>query len=284
MKIQQAKERFSALLKIQFLAESSKNNYEKAVFRFLDHCSWAEDTDEIELSHIQDYIIFLNDYYATSTVGVAVSAIRTFCESVLSRKYSKREIPKPKTKREPAVFYEEDQMKILIDSCRDVRLKAWILLAFDCGMRVSEVAHLRWTDIDKETQTIRIMNSKRDKCRLIQYSPVTRDALNRYWSVYSPYCKRSIYIFPGKKEDASISPSTISSHFKKYARNFPFHTEKHHFHSLRHSFCTAMAARISNPYVLAELMGHSSIQTTMKYVHMSPDRFKNYSSPCSDWN
>lgn len=280
---QESLDRFTDILQIQFMHDDTKKNYLHCVTKFIEYCSWAETTDQITLSDFQDFVIYLSKHYAASTVGGYVSAIRTYAEAVLERTYTKRQIPKPKVKRQEAAFFTPEQVDIMLASCIDSRVKAWIILGFDCGMRVSEVARLKWSDIDHRNNVIQIWNSKRDKSRTVPYSVWAKDILNHYCQVYNVSPRTSEYVFPGKKEDSPISTSTISSYVKKHFKNFPFATDRHRFHSLRHSYATAMVERIVNPYVLKDLLGHSSFQTTMNYIHMSSISKKNVPSPCTGW-
>lgn len=284
----EAKQRFDELLEIQFMSAGTKNNYRSYVNRFLAFCKGVdvETTDQLELHHYQDFILHLSKAgYHSSTIGTCVSAIRTFSEAVLGIVYTKRQIPKPRTVREEAFFFTDDQIACLLANCNDIRLRVWIILGYDCGLRVSEVANLKWSDFDKASMTITIHNSKRNKTRVVPYSPYAKQALVYYCRSCGINPSTTKYLFPGRKkgEESSISSATISSHFKMFIKNFPFATDRAHFHSLRHSYAVSMLSRVGNPYELATLMGHSSIQTTMNYVHLSPKSYKNFSSPCHDW-
>lgn len=82
---------------------------------------------------------------------------------------------------------------MLLDT-KDVRLRTFLLLGLDAGLRVGEVARLKVSDIDSKNMLLSIRNSKRGKSRKVPLSNALLNALRKYWIVYRP--DKNGYLFP----------------------------------------------------------------------------------------
>ena len=85
-------------------------------------------------------------------------------------------------------------------------------------------------------------------------------------------------------ENAHGQPFTknrVEQYFSRLAKRSGI---KFHPHMLRHTFATTVMAKNANVFAVKDIMGHSSLQTTMKYTHLSPADLKKYHSQFSPIN
>jgi integrase/recombinase XerD len=83
----------------------------------------------------------------------------------------------------------------------------------------------------------------------------------------------SIYLFPDKYGNP-ITVNSIQQYLRRLAQKAGLGDVKVTPHIFRHTAATHAAAQGTNAFILKEIMGHSSMQTTMKYIHLQPDDLK----------
>lgn len=132
--------------------------------------------------------------------------------------------------------------------------KAAFVLAFTCGLRISEVTNLKQENIDRQTNQLRIKESKGGKSRNIPY--------NKKVSRYLKHIPMKIGI---RTLQASLKRAMLRAGIKKDI----------HFHSLRHSFASNMLRGGASLKVVQQLMGHSNISTTNIYLHTTKEDIRN---------
>jgi len=163
-------------------------------------------------------------------------------------------LPKPIAEADLVAFFK------VIDSVRD---RLIFLLMLRCGLRVSEACSLTWTDIDLEASSIRINNGKGQVDRVVYIAPDVEKAL-RLWQA----CGRlSPYLFPSRRRSASLGRGVVHWQMKKYLRLAGIQTS-YSPHCLRHTFATQLLNASVSLAVLKELMGHRSIQMTLRYTKL----------------
>jgi len=163
----------------------------------------------------------------------------------------------------PKPVAEEDLIKLfkVIDSLRD---RLIFLLMLRCGLRVSEVCRLTWQAVDLQASTIRVNNGKGQVDRIAYISPDLEKALD-LWHQRSP---QSDYLFPSRKVRlAPLGRREIHCLMSKYLRLASI-DKRYYPHCLRHTFATQLLNAGVSLEVLKELMGHRSIQMTLRYTQL----------------
>jgi excisionase family DNA binding protein len=155
------------------------------------------------------------------------------------------------------VLTEEEEVKLL-DACPSY-LKQMVIFALHTGMRKGEILNLKWQDVDFDKKEIRIMESKSGKGRVIPVNPVLFALLSGLKSQ------------DGSTEHVFINPET-GKPFVDVKRSFAGACTKAEigdlkFHDLRHSFASRLVKKGVDLATTRELLGHSSITTTQRYLH-----------------
>lgn len=154
-----------------------------------------------------------------------------------------------------------------------VKNRAMFLVMGRAGLRVGELADLELRDVDMHREIIQIRNGKGGKSREVSFPPVVKEALAAWLErrqdtsdVDGPdffFCTRT-----GKRTATASVRGTVMRYAKKAGID---RLDTVSPHTLRHSFATHYLTKGGGPRSLQRLLGHSSLQTTMVYVHKVDD-------------
>lgn len=196
------------------------------------------------------------------------SALRFIYGAVLERNLNCRMIPRQRDRRAfPAIMSKDEIVSFfsVIDNLRDRTIFETI---YGAGLRVSEIAHLRIQDIDSKQMRIFVHQGKGCKDRFTLLSGRNLDLLREYWKLYRPNHPEG-YLFYARSRDKHILTSrSVENAFNKYkaVAHLP---ESYTVHTLRHCFATHLLESGADVCQIKELLGHTFIQTTAFYLHLS---------------
>ena len=166
---------------------------------------------------------------------------------------------------------EVDQLKDSIDLSKPEghRNRAIIEVLFSCGLRVSELVNLKWSQLYADERYLRILG-KGSKERLV---PISNTALREIEN-YLPW-RNSLKIKPGEEDYVFLNRR--GAHLTRVMVLIMLKTQAEEAgikktispHTLRHSFATALLEGGADLRVIQALLGHESIGTTEIYTHMS---------------
>ena len=152
-------------------------------------------------------------------------------------------------------------------------------LIYCCGLRVSEARNLNWEDVDLDDGSVRIMQSKGRKDRIVYLADDLVELLRSYASVLREvYGCDAEWVFPAKDPEKCLSTVTVDKRFRISWRSTAYYGSCDRdptVHSLRHSFVvkrmnTWMEEEVSlkemMPY-LSRYLGHASPDDTFYYYH-----------------
>jgi integrase/recombinase XerD len=148
---------------------------------------------------------------------------------------------------------DASELKKVINACVRPRDNAMILVFADTGMRRSEVSALRWDDVDLETGKLIIREAKGKRFRSAFVSQRTLKALKRH---YKKSSENPVF---------KLSSGGLLSFFRRLSERSGIYVRPH---VLRRSFATLFLRSGGGVHILQKLLGHSDIQTTMKYVYL----------------
>ena len=140
--------------------------------------------------------------------------------------------------------------------------KAIVATSYRTGMRIAEVSSLRKIDVDSKRMRTYIQLGKGEKDRHSILSPMLLELLRHYCKKTRP---KGEWLFPGQNPKKHICPCTVSVAFKKAVKKAGI-KKKATFHSLRHSFATHLLENGTDIRFVQELLGHTSIRTTVRYT------------------
>ena len=144
-------------------------------------------------------------------------------------------------------------------------LRPVIIAALQTGMRKSEILTLKWFQVDFNKGFIDILKTKSGKERKIPISNKLDKVLRALFAVSdSDY----VFVNPETKEPYTDLHKSFNSLLKRAG------IENFRFHDLRHTVATRLVSKGIDLAVVKEILGHTKIETTMRYSHPVPERKK----------
>lgn len=214
-----------------------------------------------------------------NTVHSKLNALKFYFEQVLKKEKIFVEIPRPKKKLILPKVLGEKEIGRLFKALTNKKHKAILFTAYSAGLRVSEVVSLQLKDIDSDRMQIFIENAKGKKDRYVMLSPVLLDILRNY--LKSCKLRPAKYLFEGEKPGMPMSSRTAQQIFIEAKRKAGIHKQMS-FHSLRHSFATHLLEKGVDIKYIKDLLGHFSIHTTTRYLHVKREQLVEIRSPLDD--
>ena len=158
---------------------------------------------------------------------------------------------------------EKEEIGRLINACCD-HLKPIVILALNTGMRKGEILGLKWKNIDIQNNIIYLIETKNGKMREVPINDVAKHCLISVRK--NPI---SSYVFCKKNGSpySKVNRAFFTALKKAGIINF-------RFHDLRHTYASQLVMLGIDIRTVQELMGHRSIEMTLRYAHLSPSHKK----------
>jgi integrase/recombinase XerD len=210
------------------------------------------------------------------TIAKTVSALRSFYAFLVRDEYRednpaemidlpKRPVTLPEvlSRDEVEKFFEH----IASNSLYDMRDRTLFEVVYSCGLRVSEVAELKLSNLHLDEGLIRV-SGKGGRERLVPIGEVAQRRLRSYLHDVRPYLlkpgKRTAHLFISMR-GTGLSRKGIWKRFKEICTKAGLDAK---VHTLRHSFATHLLQGGADLRSVQELLGHADIGTTQIYTHV----------------
>lgn len=187
--------------------------------------------------------------------------------NIVLRAFAARERSTPIAEEIPRYHLKRDVRRFFRAICC-LRDRVLFALMYEHGLRRREAAELRRDDVNLAAGLITVRRLKGSRSGVYRLHPTSIKLLRSYLkSLYDP---DNPYLFPGRRKGSHISPSTIYYQCRKYARAAGL--RRTNPHAFRHS-CGVHAANAQLDLLdIADLLGHRSIATAMRYAAVSSKR------------
>lgn len=254
------------LLKIYLeYSETNKKSYQSDVSRTkLIKQYFGETTliKEITPEKIEKFKVFLLEQNrSTMTINRYLEQLKTAFRMAVDNNYLIKN-PCQNIKKFPIKNYsvrylkqeeEERLFKVLPEY-----LKGIVIIALNTGLRKSNILELRWEQINFDFNFIEILENKGNKHLLIPLN----EKLKEFFNATSESGRKG-YIF--KNPETGLPYRDIKKSWARALKSA--NIENFRFHDLRHTVGTRLAEQSVPINVIKELLGHSDVHTTMRYVH-----------------
>jgi len=276
MKKKQALRKMKTDLQLRGLAPKTQKMYQKNVKIFFKYAGVT--IKKLNENKARDFLSYLINErkLAAKTVNTYSAAIRFFFAVTLNRPMNYLQIPLMKTPKQLPVIADREEIAKLIDSCTNLKYKVMILLAYGSGLRISEISRLKTSDIRTNEIRIFVQGAKGQKDRYTLLPQNTLETLRLYWKKYRPNNSKN-WIFPGNGCLGHITTDGIRYAIETTVLKSSIMTHVT-AHTLRHDFATHLLEDGVELVKIKELLGHSSIKTTVLYLHLA-NTTQNVKSP-----
>jgi integrase/recombinase XerD len=228
--------------------------------------------DQLTEAQVRQYLLLRRKQLALNSMRPILGAIKFFYRVTAPRNWATLAAMRlPKGRTIPKVLIPERCWHI-ISAAETLHLKAALQVAYTCGLRNIDTRHLRPIDIDSDRMLLRVCHSKGRHQRTVPLSQSTLDVLRQYWSEH----RNPHWLFPSranlKQIGAAVKPTSeraLQRGLSLIVKSLGWSDAGIVFHTLRHSYATAMLEQGVNLKVLQTYLGHKNLQATEVYLHLT---------------
>lgn len=259
-------------LQLGGLSERTQEAYLRAVRKLAAHYQQAP--DQLTEAQVRDYFLYLkNDkQFSPSAMKIAHSGIKFFYTHTVVREWAtllKLRVKRHKTL--PDVLTIEEVHRIL-DAVRTPHNKAFLWTVYSLGLRLQEGLALQVGDIDSARMLVHVHRGKGAKDRYVPLPASTLTMLRQYWATH----RHPRLLFPATGRDQRqaatatqpMAKASVQGALRRVVRQLGLR-KSIHLHTLRHSYATHLLEAGVNLRLIQQYLGHSSLQTTMVYLHLT---------------
>jgi len=265
--------------------QKSQNTIKNYMLHIKEYMIWFQDTygkvfKNLYRENILDYksyLVNVKKYRGKNlnakTINAKLSSIGLFNKFLIEEKIQKDIVIKDDdmikiqtSYANPAEINKSDveNFRQRILEAGDKRLYAIVTLLSYAGLRISEALNVKLEDLSLDAKELIIRKGKGKKQRVVYLNSKIVNAIKEYIKIRD---SESEYLFSSRESDR-VDRSVINKQFKKYSSKITPH-------QLRHFFCTNALENGFAVHEVANLAGHSSIQTTLIYTNPSRKNMKN---------
>ncbi len=233
---------------------------------------------QVRLEHLQTFVATLYDLgISPRSIARIISGVRSFFTYLVLEDYIPQDpmelLRTPQVGQKLPTVLTIEEVNAIKDEAdasipEGVRNRAIIEVLYSCGLRISELTGLKFSDLFFDDGFIRV-EGKGSKQRLVPISPLVRKEVELYLAYRQQIepqrgCQDFVFL---SKRGKPISRITVFHYVKQYAemagiqKNISPHT-------FRHTFATHLLERGANIRAIQQMLGHEKITTTEIYTHV----------------
>ena len=266
MKTSKEEQFYNSLLVKYGLELITVQNYRSTLKKFIKDVGTNKPKREQAESYLADMRKKNYSYSHIANSGVIISRYMEFIGRVIEWHRPRR----PNTLPARDILTEGEIARILA-AVNNSREKAMISILAYCGLRNKEVCQLKVKDVDLDNNLIKVIGGKFKKDRIVPMSRECSKSIIEYIKDYGRENKKRLFETLVRKNDYSgwdlrKMVKVVAKRAKIKKRTYP--------HLFRHSFISHLIDRGANIVAVQQFAGHSRIETTMLYTHLTPQRIR----------
>jgi len=246
-------------MRMRKLAGKTQAAYVRALYRLVAFLERSPDTASAE--DLRRFQLDMVDGGASPiTVNATITGLKFFFDVTLDRAELMRKMQPVHVPHVLPVVLSRDEVARLIASAPNLKYRAALSLAYGAGLRASEVASLKVTDIDGQRMVLRIEQGKGSKDRYAMLSPVLLELLRCWWRHAHGLGKMlpNGWLFPGQNPIDPLSTRQLNRAIHEATE--AAHIDKRvSMHTLRHAFATHLLEGKTDIRVIQVLLGHKKL-------------------------
>lgn len=227
---------------------------------------------EDQIRAYQDYLV-QERKVAASTQNQAINAIKYYYEQVLGWEKQNYWIERPRKEKPLPKILSEGEVLAMLEGSQNVKHRCIIALLYSTGVRRGELCQLRKEDLHFDRNQVYIRGGKGKKDRVSLLSATLKNLLQTYLEIYQP----NYWVLEGPHRKP-YSPSSVAKVVEKAGQQAEI-PQKVTPHMLRHSFATHLMDHGTDTRHIQLLLGHSKLETTAIYTHVSKADLQKVVSP-----
>ena len=260
---------------IRNFATTTQRSYVHYVAEFAKY--FNRNPQELDLEAIRQYQLYLTQERKLSpqSINTFVSAVQFLYLTTLEMPWEKHDFPRARLELKLPVVLAPDEVQRFLDHVTGIKHRAVLLTCYGAGLRISEAVALKACDIDSQRMLIRVEHGKGGKDRYAMLSPGLLAVLRTYYRIFRP---GEPWLFPSWRPHLHLGAGAVQTACREAWQRSGL-AKRVTPHMLRHSFATHLLERGVDSRVIQALLGHSCIDTTARYIAVSPATISATASP-----
>ena len=232
----------------------------------------------LDAKHLSEYREYIIEKYKPRTVSQIICAINSYLAYIKSNIPKLRQVKISQINYLENVISEADYIRLLKNLKADGYVLFYLIIKLmaTTGMRVSEVRLVSYRDVSMGYSDIA---SKGNRIRRVWIPDTVREEILTYLDNAK---RNSGYVFISSKGNV-ITDSGIRTQLKYFAGKYNIRPEVMHPHSFRHFFAKQFLKQCSDIAMLADILGHSNIETTRIYLRNTQEEQRNIINNIVNW-
>ena len=271
-------ERSMRALQLAGMSEPTQKGYTRSVRMLVDF--YKKTPDQVSEQELQDYFLHRKnvDKWSPATLRICYSGIKFFFINVLKRDWHTLELIHAKREQRLPTVLSLKQVWTILNTVNTPQNKAYLTTVYTCGLRLHEALYLQVNDIDSQRMRIHVHRGKGAKDRYVPLPQTTLQIMRDYWKKH----RNPLWIFPrlgrsGKQGPTAQKPmakASVQGALRRVLKQLKI-KKRVSIHTLRHSYATHLLEAGVNIRRIQQYLGHSSLNSTMVYLHLTTQGHEN---------
>jgi integrase/recombinase XerD len=269
-------------LRQRMVEDMRLRNYSAHTIRAYLHCvadfarHFRTSPEPLGPEQVRTYQLFLvqDQQRSWPTVVQTVCALRFFYRVTLGRPAMLEYIPYPRRPFTLPTLLSQAEVAALLSALPNLKHRAILTTLYAAGLRVSALCQLQITDIDSARMLLRVRQGKGQQDRYVMLSPKLLPLLRQYWQQEKP----RPWLFPGHPRTRPMTTKAVYL-ICRHAGQAAHLAKPIHPHVLRHAFATHLLEAGVDLRRIQLLLGHRSLRSTSRYLHVTPQALQATPSP-----
>ena len=269
------RQRFIEDMQLRNFAPTTQRSYVHYVAEFARYFHRGPEQLDLEAVRLYQLHLLQERKLSPQSVNTFVSAVRFLYLTTLEMPWDKANFPRTRVEEKLPVVTGPDDIRRLFQHVPGIENRAALMVCFGAGLRVSEAVALKIAHVESQRMLLRVEHGKGAKDRYTTLSPVLLDTLRTYFRIVRPAGE---WLFPSWRPDRHIGSGLVQRACKE-AWELAGLNKRTTPHSLRHAFASCLLDNGVDSRIVQVLLGHSRIDTTARYLSVSPTKIAATASP-----
>lgn len=261
---------YREMISLRDLSDYTLKSYCTYIRSYLEYLNniLHKQPEDVSWQELRDYIRWIQEErsLADRTINCVISQLRFFTIYVLHKPWDDTQLPKRRFNTYLPFVPTQEETFEFINTIPDIKQKAMVTVMYSSGLRIGEVCHPRYADIDSTHMRVHVLHSKNKQERYSVLSKYALDILTGYWFK----CGRPKgWLFPKQTDpDRPIDTFYISRHIHEHEDRLGW-PRRITCHSFRHAPGTHLYENSTDLLTIKTILGYKSLNSTTIYVHLA---------------
>lgn len=261
-------------MQLRQLSEHTQRAYITGVAQLSSY--YNRSPEKISEDEIQQYILYLaqDKKLSWSTCNIVVSSVKFLNKVILKKSNDNLYLPFAQKQQHLPDVFTRNEVKLFFSVITEPKYRALFMVIYSAGLRIGEALNLTINDIDSGANVICVRQGKGKKDRYAPLPERLLTELRNYWKI----SRAKKWLFSGYDKTKPLSRRGTQHAFARIKEKARI-TKGVTVHSLRHAFATHLLEDGTDIITIKQLLGHSSITSTLRYTRISREMVSRLPSP-----